>query len=75
LQQGKESKSQISSTQTKPSDKVIILADLDLLELPLESLKIFRENLNLCSITRDYSLQFFATRFYQQKESRKIQKF
>ena len=53
----------------KPSEKVVLLADLDLLEFPLESLKIFHENEHLVSITRDFSLQFFATRYLQQKES------
>jgi hypothetical protein len=44
---------------------LILLCDLDLLELPLESLKCFHNNSSICSLTRDFSLQFFATRFLQ----------
>ncbi|CAF0832143.1 unnamed protein product [Brachionus calyciflorus] len=52
----------------KPNDKLVILADIDLLELPLESLKVFYDNQGLCSISRDFSLQFFATRFFAPRE-------
>lgn len=47
----------------------MLLADLDLFEFPLECLKVFHENKSILSITRDFSLQFFATRYMQQKES------
>lgn len=57
-----------TSTSIKPNEKLIILADMSLLEFPLESLKVFYDNQNLCSLSRDFSLQFFATRFFQPKE-------
>lgn len=59
-----------NNTQTnKPTEKLIILADIDLLELPLECLKVFYDNQNLCSISRDFSLQFFSNRFFAPKET------
>ena len=41
---------------------VVILADHDLLEFPLECLSVFR-NCDDCSVSRDFSLQFFYQRF------------
>lgn len=54
----------------KPADKIIILADLDLCELPLEALRIFYDNPSVLSLSRDFSLQFFTNRYYSQKESK-----
>ena len=53
---------------TKPTDKVIICADLDLLEFPLESLKLIHNNMAVGSISRDFSLQFLSTRINLNKE-------
>ena len=53
----------------KPVEKIILLADLDLMEFPLESLKFIQKNFGVHSIARDFSLQFFATRFNLLKES------
>ena len=61
--------SPIHQTPHKPTEKIVLLADLDLFEFPLECLKIFHENKSILSITRDFSLQFFATRYMQHKES------
>lgn len=66
-----QAEQQISSktnTNAKPSEKLIILADMSLLEFPLESLRVFYDNQSICSISRDFSLQFFSTRFFQPKE-------
>lgn len=57
-----------TSTSIKPTEKLIILADISLLEFPLESLRVFYDNQSLCSISRDFSLQFFSARFFQPKE-------
>lgn len=46
---------------------IIILADSDLLELPLESLSVFREFENIISVSRDISLQLFYHRFHQEE--------
>ncbi len=45
---------------------VIILADLDLLQLPLEALECFKSN-NIFSLSRDFSLQIFYHRFHQER--------
>ena len=41
---------------------IVILADHDLLEFPLECLSVFR-NSDVTSVSRDFSLQFFYQRF------------
>ncbi|XP_029648903.1 cilia- and flagella-associated protein 46-like [Octopus sinensis] len=59
-----------SSTAFKESSEngcIIILADSDLLELPLESLSVFREFENIISVSRDISLQLFYHRFHQEE--------
>jgi hypothetical protein len=53
----------------KPNDKVVILADLSLLEFPLEALKLFQKNNLICSISRDFSLQFIYNRCFSDKEN------
>ena len=53
----------------KPNERLIILADLDLFEFPLESLKVFHDSSCVSSISRDFSLHFLSTRFAMQKES------
>ncbi|XP_014779855.1 cilia- and flagella-associated protein 46 [Octopus bimaculoides] len=61
-----------SSTVFKESSDngcIIILADSDLLELPLESLSVFREFENIISVSRDISLQLFYHRFHQDEVS------
>lgn len=58
-----------TNSNIKPSEKLIILADMSLLEFPLESLKVFYDNQSISSISRDFSLQFFSTRFFQPKET------
>jgi hypothetical protein len=62
-------------TNFKPAERLVLLADLDLFEFPLESLKVFYDNQCFCSITRDFSLHFFVTRFLTQKESRNFKIF
>lgn len=59
-------------TFVKPTERLVILADLDLMEFPLEILYVLHHNKSIASITRDFSLQFFATRFYGQKEGKHI---
>ena len=56
-------------------EKLILLADLSLMEFPLESLRIFRENSCICSITRDFSLQFFRNRLMANTEEGKFNLF
>ena len=41
-----------------------MLADPDLLELPLEALKVFQVD-NIASLSRDFSLQMFYHRYFQ----------
>lgn len=50
--------------QPPPQEYVILLADPDLLELPLEALKVFQID-SIASLTRDFSLQLFYHRFFQ----------
>lgn len=52
----------------KPNERLIILADLDLMEFPLELLQVFHNSKSVAAISRDFSLHFFATRFNAQKE-------
>ncbi len=52
----------------KPTDKIVICADLDLLEFPLESLKLIHSNAGVGSVSRDFSLQFLSTRINLNKE-------
>ena len=52
----------------KPSDKIVVCADLDLLEFPLESLKLLHNNFAISSLSRDFSLQFLSTRINLNKE-------
>lgn len=66
-------KSTAQPVQLKPSERLVLLADLDLLEFPLESLSIFHNNQNICSTTRDFSLHMFGTRIAMQKESNESQ--
>lgn len=63
------SSAEFQPQSSRPSTKLIILADLDLFEFPLESLKIFHHNLSICSISRDFSLQFFASRVILNREA------
>ena len=53
----------------KPNDKLVILADLALLEFPLEALKLFHKNQSLSSVSRDFSLQFIYNRCFPEKEN------
>lgn len=46
---------------TEPGEYVVVLADKRLLELPLESMSILKED-SLSSVTRDFSLQLFYSR-------------
>jgi hypothetical protein len=70
LQQQQQSGKQTNaSANQKPNERCVILADLDLFEFPLECLKVFHDNQMISSISRDFSLQFFATRFMMQKEA------
>lgn len=45
---------------------MIILADKFLMELPLESLNIFQEEV-ITSVTRDFSLQLFYNRLHKEE--------
>lgn len=56
------------SKNERPNEKIILLADLGLLEFPLESLKIFHDNQIANSLTRDFSLQIFYNRFINESE-------
>lgn len=47
-----------------PPEFAILLADTDLLELPLEALKVFQAD-SIASLSRDFSLQMFYHRFFQ----------
>lgn len=69
LMSNKQPQQPTTTTSAKPNDKLIVLADVDLFEFPLEALKMFHNNLNVCSVTRDFSLQFFATRYMNAKET------
>ena len=53
----------------KPNDKIVILADLSLLEFPLEALKLFHKNQTISSISRDFSMQFLYNRCFPEKEA------
>ena len=53
----------------KPTEKLVLLADLDLMEMPLESLRLFHGNASILSISRDFSLQFFITRLQTLKDT------
>ncbi|XP_052228420.1 cilia- and flagella-associated protein 46-like isoform X3 [Dreissena polymorpha] len=46
-----------------PQEYAILLADPDLMELPLEALKIFQAD--FVSLSRDFSLQLFYHRYFQ----------
>jgi hypothetical protein len=52
----------------KPSEKLIILADIGLFEFPLEALKVFQNSFSVSSISRDFSLQFICNRYYSEKD-------
>ncbi|WAR21805.1 CFA46-like protein [Mya arenaria] len=47
-----------------PQEYVIILADSDLLQLPLEALRVFQAD-PIVSLSRDFSLQMFHHRYFQ----------
>ncbi|XP_053406399.1 cilia- and flagella-associated protein 46-like [Mercenaria mercenaria] len=47
-----------------PQEYAILLADPELMELPLEALKVFQVE-NIISLTRDFSLQLFYHRYHQ----------
>lgn len=57
-------------TFVKPNERLVILADLDLMEFPLEVLYVLHHNKSIASISRDFSLQFFANRYFSQKEGK-----
>ncbi len=57
------------SAFVKPVEKVVLLADLELFEFPLECLRVFRENNSINSIVRDFSVHFFATRLNSLRET------
>lgn len=57
-------------TFVKPNERLVILADLDLMEFPLEILYVLHHNKSIASISRDFSLQFFANRYFSQKEGK-----
>ena len=63
---------QASASSVKPTDKLVLLADIEFFEFPLEALSVFHDCPQFCSITRDFSLQFFATRYFSQKEAGKF---
>lgn len=50
-----------------PGEYVVLLADRNLLELPLESLSILREE-GLSAVTRDFSLQLFYSRLKREEQ-------
>jgi len=68
-QQQQSGKQTSTPANQKPNERCVILADLELFEFPLECLKVFHDNQMISSISRDFSLQFFATRFMMQKDS------
>lgn len=47
-----------------PQEYAILLADPELMELPLEALKVFQAE-SIVSLTRDFSLQLFYHRYHQ----------
>lgn len=52
---------------TEPGEYVVVLADKRLLELPLESMSILKED-SLNSVTRDFSLQLFYSRLKREEK-------
>ncbi|XP_030603277.1 cilia- and flagella-associated protein 46 isoform X2 [Archocentrus centrarchus] len=66
----KEEKGSSVKMPTDPGEYVVVLADRNLLELPLESLSILQEE-GLSSVTRDFSLQLFYSRL--KKEEQKVE--
>lgn len=52
---------------TEPGEYVVVLADKRLLELPLESMSILKED-SLSSVTRDFSLQLFYSRLKREEK-------
>ncbi|XP_024152713.1 cilia- and flagella-associated protein 46 isoform X3 [Oryzias melastigma] len=54
------------ASTAEPGEGLVMLADRDLLELPLESLSILQEE-DLSFVSRDFSLQFFYSRLNSNK--------
>ncbi|XP_012516129.1 PREDICTED: cilia- and flagella-associated protein 46 [Propithecus coquereli] len=55
-----------SSTQTEAADKMILIADRSLLELPLEGLSVLGEG-TVSSVSREFSLQMLWNRLHQEE--------
>ncbi|XP_063348312.1 cilia- and flagella-associated protein 46 [Pelmatolapia mariae] len=63
----KEEKESSVKMPTEPGEYVVVLADKRLLELPLESMSILKED-SLSSVTRDFSLQLFYSRLKREEK-------
>lgn len=50
-----------------PQEYAILLVDPELMELPLEALKVFQVE-SIISLTRDFSLQLFYHRYHQDNQ-------
>lgn len=52
---------------TEPEQYVVLLADMMLMDLPLEALSILQED-SFCSVSRDFSLQLLHSRLRDQPD-------
>lgn len=55
--------------QPEVADNVILIADRHLLELPLEGLSVFDEEM-VSSVSREFSLQMLWNRLYRKETGR-----
>nr|XP_025129616.1 cilia- and flagella-associated protein 46 isoform X5 [Bubalus bubalis] len=69
----KERKASLSQVQPEAAHDVILIADRDLLELPLEGLSVFDDGL-VSSLSRDFSLQMLCNRLRREEPEGNMKK-
>ncbi|XP_058291855.1 cilia- and flagella-associated protein 46 isoform X7 [Hylobates moloch] len=71
--EGKMSTGQHNTVQPEVADKIVLVADRHLLELPLEGLSVFDEG-TISSVSREFSLQMLWNRLHREETEGGVKK-